>query len=66
MMMTSESIYVDTVLVGKIVIETQSQEIAFIPSVTPSKLPAKDYASIDEMRNAIIAAYQDKDQGSKP
>ena len=62
-MMTSESIFIDGVPVGKIVIETQSQEIAFIPSITPSKLPAKDYSSIDELRNAVIIAYQDNDQG---
>jgi hypothetical protein len=63
-MMTSESIFVDSVPVGKIVIESQSQEIAFIPTISPSRLPAKDYASIDELRNAVIAAYQNKNQGS--
>ena len=59
-MMTSETIFVDGVPVGRIVIETQSQEIAFIPTISPSRLPAKDYASIDEMRNAVITAYQNK------
>ena len=65
-MITSESIFANGVRVGRIVVDTTSREIAFLPTVSPSKLPAKDYASIDEMRNAIIAAYQDKDQGSKP
>ena len=56
-MMTAETIFVDGVPVGRIVIETQSQEIAFIPTIFPSRLSAKDYASIDDLRNAVISAY---------
>ena len=61
-MMTSESIYIKGVPVGRIVIDTNSQEIAFLPTITPSKLPMKDWESIDELRNAVISAYQYKDQ----
>jgi hypothetical protein len=57
-MLTSETIFVNGAPVGKIVIESQSQEIAFIPTISPSRLQAKDYASIDELRNAVIAAYR--------
>ncbi len=59
-MMTSETIFVDGNPVGRIVIETQSQEIAFLPTITPSKLPMQDWASIDDLRNAVIFAYQEK------
>ena len=61
-MITTESIYVKGVPVGRIVIDTNSQEIAFLPTITPSKLPMKDWESIDELRNAVISAYQYKDQ----
>lgn len=61
-MLTSETIFVDGVRVGRIVIDTNSQEIAFIPTNTPSKLPMRDWESIDQLRNAVIAAYQDKDK----
>ncbi len=64
-MMTSESIFVNGATVGRIVVDTNSQEIAFLPTVSPGKLPPKDYESIDEMRNAVIAVYQDKDQGGE-
>ena len=63
-MMTSETVYVDALPVGKIVIDTNSQEVAFLPTITPSKLPNRDFESIDELRNAVIAAYQDKDHGA--
>ena len=56
-MLTSETIYVDGVPVGRIVIETQSQEIAFLPTISPSKLPTQDFSSLDDLRNAVISAY---------
>ena len=56
--MTSETIFVDGVPVGRIVIETQSQEIAFLPAITPSKLPMKDWETIDQLRNDVITAYR--------
>jgi hypothetical protein len=60
-MMTSETIFVNGAPVGRIVVDTNSQEIAFLPAITPSKLPMKDRESIDELRNAVIAAYQGND-----
>ena len=60
-MITSESVFADGVPVGRIVIDTNSQEIAFLPTVTPSKLPMRDWESLDELRNAVITAYQYKD-----
>ena len=60
-MMTSESVYVKGVPVGRIVVDTNSKEIAFLPTVTPSKLPMKDWESLDDLRNAVIAAYQNSD-----
>ena len=64
-MMTSETVHADGVPVGRIVVETNTQEIAFLPAVSPSKLPEKDWTSLEELRNAVIAAYQDKDQGAE-
>ena len=57
-MMTSEAIYVNGAPVGRIVIDTNSQEIAFLPAITPSKLPIQDWESIDQLRNAVITAYR--------
>jgi hypothetical protein len=57
-MMISETVFVNTRPIGRILMETVSQEVTFFPTISPSRLPAKDYASIDEMRNAVIAAYQ--------
>ena len=59
-MMTSETIYVKGDPVGRIVIDTNLQEIAFLPLHTPSKLPMRDWESIDDLRNAVISAYQNK------
>ncbi|MFC1702422.1 hypothetical protein ACFL1J_06755 [Pseudomonadota bacterium] len=60
-MMTSESIFVNGNLIGRIAIDTNSQEIAFLPAITPSKLPMQDWESIDQLRNAVITTYQNKD-----
>jgi hypothetical protein len=65
-MMASETIYVEGVPVGRIVVENNTQEIAFLPAVSPSKLKEKDFESLEELRNAVFAAYQDKDQGVAP
>ena len=61
-MMTSETVHADGVPVGRIVVDTNSQEIAFLPLITPSKLPMKDWESINELRNAVVTAYQNSDQ----
>jgi len=59
-MLTTETMFVDGRPVGRIVIETCSQEVAFVPTVTPSKLPLQDWDSIDELRSTVIAVYQTK------
>ena len=64
-MMTSETIFVNSVPVGRLLVETDSKEVTFLPAISPSKLPEKDWASLEELRNAVIAAYQDKDQGAE-
>ena len=59
-MVLSETIYVNGFPVGRIVVETNSKEVAFLPGVTPSKLPMQYWESIDDLRNAVISAYQNK------
>ncbi len=62
-MMFSETVFANSVPVGRILLDTDTKEVTFLPASSPSKLPAKDYTSIDEMRNAVIAAYQAKEGG---
>jgi hypothetical protein len=64
-MMPSETFYVDVNPIGRIVIDTNSQENAFLPAITPDKLPMQDFESVDELRNAVIAAYQNKEQETR-
>ncbi len=62
--MTSETIIVNDVPVGRIVVDTNAQRIAFLPAISPSKLPMRDWESIDQLRNAVITAYQGKEQST--
>ena len=63
-MIISETVFVNNCPIGRILMETVSQEVSFFPAITPSKLLMRDWASLDELRNAVTAAYQDKDQGN--
>jgi hypothetical protein len=64
-MMPSETFYVDVNPIGRIVIDTNSQENAFLPAITSGKLPMQGFESVDELRNAVIAAYQNKEQETR-
>ena len=57
-MIITETIAVDGSPVGRLIQDTNSQEIAFLPRITPSPAPDRDWESIDQLRSAIITAYK--------
>ena len=59
-MIISESIVVNGRPVGKLILDTNSQEIAFHPNESPSPVPEQDWESVDKLRAAVVKAYQDK------
>ncbi len=60
-MIIPETVFVDTYPVGNIVVDTASNQIAFIPRQSPSKLPQQDWQNLEQLRNAIAKAYQHND-----
>ena len=64
-MMPSETIFVKGFPVGRIVVDTLTHKVAFLPAITPGKLLMQDFESVDELRNAVIAAYQNKEQETR-
>jgi hypothetical protein len=58
-MMPSETIFVNTLPVGRVLMNTNSQEISFHfwPTEESSKVPKRNWQSITQLRRAVIAAY---------
>lgn len=61
----AESVFVDAIPVGKIVVDTASNQIAFIPRQSPCKLPQQDWQNLEQLRNAIVKAYKRNDSEFK-
>lgn len=57
-MILAETIFVSSKPVGVIRQNTNRQQIAFSPITGPSRLPAKDWKSIDELKAAVIREYE--------
>lgn len=60
----SESVTVDGKPVGRIMWDSGSGRLAFIPTVTPSPVSDRNWASIDELRAAIVEAYRQSRNGA--
>ena len=67
-MIIAETIFVDRLPIGRILMSSDSQDLAFHfePAEPPSKLHKRIWQSIDELRIQIAAAYKNsgKDQVS--
>lgn len=67
-MMIKETIFVDRFPVCKILVSSDSRDLAFLfePAKPPSRLHKRIWPNIKELREAIVAAYKDpgKDQAS--
>jgi len=57
-MIQRESIFVDGVVVGIIRKDDYTGLIAFSPTHPPCKLPALEWASVDELKQAVLIAYK--------
>jgi hypothetical protein len=56
-MMLSETLHVSDRPVGKLLVNTNSQEIAFQAAESPSLLTNRSWKTVDELRAAVTAAY---------
>ncbi len=56
-MIVSETFHVSGRPVGRLMVNTNSQEIAFQPAESPSLLPDQSWSSVDELRTAMTVAY---------
>ena len=56
-MIVNETIFVQGRPVGRLLVNTNSQEIAFQPAKPPSLLPDKQWSSVDEVKAAVTLAY---------
>ena len=59
-MIISETLLVKGQPVGRLILDTNSQEVAFQPNVSLSPLPNRHWSSVDKLRAAVVKAYQDK------
>lgn len=64
--MLSETIHMAGRPVGRLLVNTNSQEISFQPHDTPSPVPDRDWESVDELRNAIARAYSEPEKDESP
>ena len=56
----AETILVSGRPVGRLLVNTNSHEIAFQPTEAAKLLPDRDCSSVDELRQAVIQFYQKK------
>ena len=56
-MILRETIFIDGTPLGVIRRDDYSGEIAFSPHNPPSKLPLREWKSVDELRAAVLEAY---------
>lgn len=59
-MILSETQFLDGVPVGMVRQDTNTGQFAFSPIKGRSRLPAKDWKSINELKAAVCEAYQKK------
>ncbi len=59
-MMLSETIYVGGVPVGVARQDTTSKQTTFSPTEIPSKVKPRSWRGIDQLKNAVSAAYKAK------
>ena len=57
-MILTETIFVEGAPVGVVRQDINTRQIAFSPIEGQSRLPAKDWKSMDELKEAVIAAYE--------
>ena len=57
-----ESIHVQGKPVGRLIVNTNSSEIAFQPTEATSPLPDQEWGSVDELRAAVTAFYTHKEK----
>jgi hypothetical protein len=62
-MILNETMYVNRQPVGVVRRDSNSKQIAFSPISGKSLLPVKEWASIDELKKAVRAAYSEQDHG---
>lgn len=59
-MRIAESVYVQGRPVGRLIVDTNSHEIVFQPRESPSRLPDQSWNSVDQLKQAVFAAYSYK------
>ena len=58
-MILAETIFLEGVPVGVVRQDTITRLFAFSPVFGRSRLPAKDWKSVDELKAAVLRAYRD-------
>ena len=61
-MFLTETIYIKGKPIGVVRRDTTTRLIAFSPNQGHSKLPEREWASIDELKAAVMVAYTDLDK----
>jgi hypothetical protein len=61
-MILAETIFVSSKPVGVIRMDTITREIAFSPIKEKSRLPEREWASIDELKAAVIREYTNENE----
>lgn len=59
-MILTETIFVGNAPVGVIRMDTISKQIAFSPIKGKSPLPDREWASVDELKEAVIGEYENE------
>lgn len=59
-MILAETIFVADTPVGVIRMDTNTRQIAFSPIEGKSRLPDREWKSIDELKDAVIKTYRGK------
>ena len=62
-MIIAESVHVAGKPVGRLIIDSNSHEIAFQTAEATSLLPDQEWGAVDELRAAVVEAYTDKEKG---
>lgn len=62
-MILSETLHVDGRPIGRLLVNSQSQDISFQAAELPSLLPDRPWGTVDELRAAVTAAYSHNKDG---
>lgn len=57
-MILAETIFVSSKPVGVIRMDTITREIAFSPIKEKSRLPEREWVSVDELKEAVLKEYE--------